>query len=417
MDLLKSTVVTLLIVFSADSLAYKILEPSIHETITRASKACFDHAKTQDAAPAECSKYIINNKKGFLDTKSNKDVDVTWMHDSSIALFDIKERFKRIKGYTATYPHLEEAVRWPDDPTQELGAGFVKFGAKLLIPDVCESYRNKITGNIDLNAGLICTSHYGDLQFMHAQASSLDEPAIDTYRNIINWAEFLYSVASGEMTNDDLDEEYCKYFDKDTAFNNAMLPNKTVKACGSSDNEKWTVATLFNLTCSSPVPSKYQCKEWVGAASFDKARITATGALLHLIQDSYSQSHVKRGDCEIRKDKNDKDYVIAKVECELPEYFTTYKGQHNHDDADQAPMFSKSCDDESAMNPVLAGAITLWYIDRRESFDEFRDKVLYKVFGSPEHIKNNGMDAELGHCFVEELNKKPREDTAFEYDS
>jgi|GEM_PF-3348311 len=381
--------------------AYRIITPDIHESMTRASKSCFDDAKNKKIAPSKCD----------TDIDKNIDVNVSWMHDSSLKMLDLKGRYLRIRGITATYPDLEDAVRWPDDPTHELSLGAPKFSAKLLFK-ACNSYK-KDDGSMNIDAGLICSSHFGDLQFLHAQASRVGEAAIDTHTKIIDWAEFLYNVAANKMNDAALDQDYCEYFVKDTLFHKAMMPNESIKACikVAGNKEKWKVASLFNITCSSPLPSAMKCSEWSGPSLYDKARIQATGAILHLIQDSYSQGHIKRGKCEINKNKT---AVIAKVECMRIEQFTTYEGQYNHGDTDLNPIFKSSCKKDNTMNPVLAGALSLWYINQGSEYKNFRDEVLYKVFGTPEDIKENAVESGLGACFEEELDKNPYVDTDYD---
>jgi len=376
----------LTILFSANVFAYKIIVPDIHESMTRSSKACFDKAMTTKTEPKDC----------LVDLNIDN-IEVWWMEDSSLAFYDVLGWIKRGLNYTADLPDLEDAVRWPDDPTKEISAGILKIGSKLLT-DTCESYRDAATGIIDLNAGLICVSHYGELQFLHAQASSVGEPASDTHNKIISWASFLYLVASRKLSNEDLNEDYCTYFSEDSLFNRAMLPSNLSTPC-TSNKGKWKVSSLFNITCSSPKPSAWGCNEWVGDASYDKARIMATGALLHLVQDSFSQSHAERGACEIEDNK-----VVAKVECKPVSRFTTYKGQENHADADFMPQFKSSCaESEMIDDPILAGAKILWYIENAESLDDFKTNVIYKVFGTPEYVVTHGEPAGLGQCFVNKL--------------
>lgn len=389
MKVAKNIIFVMITFYASSVYAYKIIKPAVHESMTRASIACFHQAFLQNKMPTTCA----------LQLDGNEDVNVSWMHDSSLSFYDMHGWIKRALNYTADYPDLEEAVRWPDDPTQELSlqGGFYKFGNKLLF-DVCEKYRNPATKHLDINAGLICASHFGDLEFLHAQASDLNESAIVTHKKIIAWASLLYEIASGKLSDEDLNQSYQSYFSNNTDFDKAMLPSKHSIPI-TSKNGIWRLKTLFNLTCSGPKPSSWGCHEWTGLASYDKARIIATGALLHLIQDSYSQSHTKRGTCKINEKK-----VIAKIECLPIEYFTTYKGQKNHDDADQMPSFKESCTTSKTIdNPILAGAKTLWFINENDkkkgSLENFKTHVLYRVFSTPEYIKKHGKRAELGECF------------------
>lgn len=56
------------------------------------------------------------------------DVRSWWIKDSDLAWYDLWGWTLRGLDYTADYPTLEDAVKWPDDPTKEISAGFLSLG-------------------------------------------------------------------------------------------------------------------------------------------------------------------------------------------------------------------------------------------------------------------------------------------------
>ncbi|HTF97509.1 MAG TPA: hypothetical protein VL995_15320 [Cellvibrio sp.] len=383
MEKISKSILALFFIASAlYSSAYTISpKADIHEALTRTSKSCFDRALEAKLKPTVCPNELT----------VNDDIDMTWMHDSSISLVDIGGWYKRMMGYSAKYPNLAEAVRWPDDPTRQIGvSGIVKFSINML--KNCDQYLgDNPNGRNDINDGLLCNSHNGDMQFLHSQASEVGEPSIDTYKKITGWATFLYMVASGHLTNEDLDQEYCSYFSGDDLLSKALLPNERSIPCEDSKDPKWKLTTLFTFKCPHPLSSN-GCYEEVGPSRFDKARINATGALLHLIQDSYSQSHSERGSCEVNDGK-----VTAKIECLPITRFTTYRGQIKHGDADRTPLFGQECD-STGIGPTLAGAIMLWNINQKRPLHEFQVD-LERIFGTEAYITKHTFASSLGQCF------------------
>lgn len=117
---------------------------------------------------------------------------------------------------------------------------------------------------------LIARSHYGDLQFFHAMASSDDESREETKRKMMMWARFNVMVGTGQISpTDDLSsvdiEGFSEFFEEGQAG--------------------FTVADLFGGG------------EGNGAELDDEiVRQRATGALLHMIQDSHAHGHTQRND-------------------------------------------------------------------------------------------------------------------------
>lgn len=166
------------------------------------------------------------------------------------------------------YDSLVRGVWWNDDPNQYLFAG---WQAKWLIwmedADRIAKYGVNLRGRkaaIDRNYVMTYRSHYGDLQFLHAMASGEGEPADVTRGNVLDWAEFAYAVATGR-----LDPE-SKLEAVDLPFVRRYFDHRP----------GWSIAYLF--------APKYRLKRE------EHYRDMALGALLHTVQDSYSDPHAAR---------------------------------------------------------------------------------------------------------------------------
>ena len=109
---------------------------------------------------------------------------------------------------------------------------------------------------------LLRRSHYGDMQFLHAMASPGEAPA-RTRERVLHWAAFSYQVANGSIAVD------APLGSLDPAWHNNILR-------GLGDR---TVHQLF---------------ETRSVASAETIRRLALGALLHMVQDSFSASHTGR---------------------------------------------------------------------------------------------------------------------------
>lgn len=118
-------------------------------------------------------------------------------------------------------------------------------------------------GDQYVRGNLMTRSHFGDLQFLHAMASTAGVPAEQTRDEVIDWLEFAWKVASGKTDP----EAKMKDFDLPTF--------KSRFGCS-----EWTVADIFILGRNDKLRPMLD-------------RI-ALGAFLHVIQDSFSYAHVER---------------------------------------------------------------------------------------------------------------------------
>jgi hypothetical protein len=323
-------------------------------------------------------------------------------HDRSLpekCVLDILSRKEVPRVYS-----LEGAVRWPDDPTRQLNHWWsnLKFGLSFLRTDfairACPRLARQSADTVaSIENGLLCNSHFGTMQFMHAQATRPNEPARVTYEKIMGWAEFTYAIASHAVSDGELDQLYCSIFTDGSEFHRAMLPSPEALPCRAQRYEAWSLTTLFTFRCSNPFWSG-TCQANRRADRFQETRVTATGALLHLIQDSYSQSHCERGECGWTENGK----VEARIECTPIRAFTTYRLQSRgrHTEADAVPHFAESCDraDRTIIDPITAGAQILWHIENRSPWNTVRP-VLESVFGTPEMIESAG-PSHAGECFT-----------------
>jgi hypothetical protein len=228
-----------------------------------------------------------------------------------------------------------DAVRWPDDPTRQISATGLGKIAVNLGAERCKKH----VGPGKPFGGLMCNSHYGALQFLHAMRPVAGEAG------------------------------YCAYFRSQSpalaeAFAPPGFPYCDDRTEDGKSYKAWRVHTLFTLECRNPFTST-KCSELTGDAAADLARKRAAGALLHLIQDSFSQSHTARGGAFPAGPYS------ARVVC-LPvrEYYDYAQNSGVHSAADKAPTFDLAgCADGPVADPITASAQMLWLIEQRANPD------------------------------------------------
>lgn len=345
-------VVAAIVVGTPVAHSYKIAPlKNVHETMTLMASDCLQRAPLE-MRPSIClqSPAAVMNNAAFNDTS----LDL-----SSIGL-----------GVTSR-KELEKAVKWPDDPTIELaGLTIIRFGLTM--------YRECRTRNGQLKESLLCRSHYGDLQFLHAMASSPEEPTTETQRKMLAWAEFLYDVAVGE----DLQQNFCQYWDSQRALEGkAEIAQVLAPTAGfpcTKSGPPWTVATLFSLRCKNPILDRVTCTE---SFNLRRARLNALGALLHMVQDSFAQGHASRGSCAINEETKQ---VTSKIECLPINQFYSYSAQDakKHAAADEPPQVGRSCTTISTAidEPILASANVLWLIQQKKGKQALTDYLKQRVF-------------------------------------
>ena len=323
----------------------------LHEMFTTVARECLDAADGK--APSDCSS----------------------------RLQDVFSRIQqRQPGASVSEAY---AARWPDDPTRILdkAPSKIRFGLKFL--GECQGSLKR--GPAIDNVGLLCSSHFGRLQFMHAQMLSIDAGGPSDPRAVVlAWAEFAFNAATdhGFRAGD-----YCKSI-KET-------PNPGLKQALTFASEKWChdrrgypawrVATLFALHCKNPLQEN-RCWEKTREVGDEEARLAARGAVLHLIQDSFSQAHVARmapGESVPLA----RGPFVARIMCRRPAAWYDYNIQNltipddeghvvedAHGVADHPPPGGTIAVDPECYNldraiddPVTASAMAMWFMDRFEA--------------------------------------------------
>jgi hypothetical protein len=170
-------------------------------------------------------------------------------------------------------------ARWNDNPPFELESSKNPecVGKTLRLPNFSKCWyvlfkdaegRAKAGEIFDTNSGaaFLYRVHFGDLQFLHAMGARDGERAGDTLTRMNTWAEFTYRVALGEIA-------------KETEL-------RKVGISGMDElfrNRGWTVQQMF--TRGDPT---YRSDKGIKELAF--------GSLLHMLADSFVNSHADRDD-------------------------------------------------------------------------------------------------------------------------
>ena len=169
-------------------------------------------------------------------------------------------------------------VRWNDNPPFELTQTSMKecAGRTIALPNFSECWglifkdgkkRAQQGEVLDLKSGsvIMLRSHFGDLQFLHAMASTAQEKAGQTRDKLLMWAEFTWRAALGE-------------------YPGGMKIGETgVPALQDYFRSGETLQTLF--TRGNPTHRKN-----IGSVAF--------GSLLHMLHDSFTRSHTDRAESD-----------------------------------------------------------------------------------------------------------------------
>jgi hypothetical protein len=326
----------------------------LHESFTAAARRCLDPT---GARPIDCSRFVEEASRAS------------------------------VKRQAPPANTEEYGSRWPDDPTRMLDRTLSQIRIGLQLHTDCQ---RALRGDRSIDVvGLLCSGHYGRLQFIHAQAREEDGgDAALTRRNILDWADFAYRAAT--------DREF-----RSTPFCNALPPRSSdgrglrealtfsdqawctarrVRVLGVTVRryEPWTVRTLFALQCSNPL-SERRCSERIDEYGDESARIAAIGALLHLVQDSYSQSHVARVP-EGERTPGPRGPFLPGVVCRAPAAYYDYEIQNNgqandngqivddpHGAADLPPRLHESCGNPlRQVDDIVTASAAVLYFTRRD---------------------------------------------------
>ena len=397
-----------LITYPLFTIAYKIHLPGIHESFTTNALECLD--SYNGSTPTDC----ITKIKACIDTNPT---------DKS----HLKKCYTQAKATNIddfyTNDELTYAVSWPDDPTREFSpSSIAKWGSKMQF--TCQSIFENKKKLLIHEDGLLCSTHFGPMQFWHSQASSPNESASDTYEHIRDWIIFNYKVAIEEIKHD---ADYCDYFDEDkSTIANILKPEgysfcEPRKYLGIFPTEKYwgwlgvapypayDIATLYGLTCSDPFQSKTCEEEQINnlKARLHKTKLTAIGAILHVVHDSYAKGHViRQSGCGSNVDD---DNAISRIDCSAASMYTTYGyldvnskfvPQNDHSISDKWPDIDNNCSiiagkQNDFYDPITASARILWHIKNSSDINIFL-KDIDRI------INNPGTDilSGLGQCYI-----------------
>ena len=326
----------------------------IHETITDLALECVQRSA---ARPADCS-------------------------DLHPKIKDKAAANRREDTQTQSY-----AARWPDDPQRVLDqtSTQIRFGLPLL--EGCKTaFEN---GEAINRVGLLCASHFGRLQFMHAMTAADGPKDLDDQRKLVlAWADFAFRAATdrafGEQpycdTISNLDNENLK---RSLTFDNVDAENSFCKTRQHpvfiwKEYAPWKVSTLFSFSCEEPI-NLNTC----GVVSDDLARKAAAGAVLHLIQDSYSQSHAsRRPDGVILPPTGP---FLSEVVCEPVRAFYVYQDQiakvDAHKPADLTPDLHANCAPaRRKVDDVITASANAIYFMNNSDLEGFRNYLAERVF-------------------------------------
>lgn len=270
---------------------------------------------------------------------------------------------------------IVRGVRWNDDPLMMLSSEMVNFGV-----NYAHSCHDDIKYKINQKWDYLYRTHCGDMQYLHAMASSKEEKPHETLHKIFMWLEFTYKVSSGAiptnrrlrsvhllMTEDNSELFYDEIVNNGGKYKCEYDKSGAVKSCAE-------VETIFSFECKRVIDwpfiwkTKPRCNN-VGDIDEVTIRNIALGSALHLLQDSMSDSHVAR-------------------ERQLSEYCSPENRDmgvikyHNYNDQ-KSSLHSKAdkiiCKQSTGdINIVDIGAkIINWsLLDRQEGIDRWESKVV-----------------------------------------
>ena len=307
----------------------------IHEAMTVSSFLCSnDQTKDETNSILSCDEKYRDLKKIWEEYKSGKALD---NENSKIA------------------NTLIQGTRWPDDPLRNLSKlkstpkwGQVFASCKKLIFPYAGSCSNRL-----------CQSHFGNLQTWHAMKPSRPwcdgqsdfgcnkkTDDVSVLGEIVEWADFLSGVVTADIPLDKPLNDYGgEWFDS---------------KCDKVYPISMQVRDLFRTDCSSKSNAVQITFCNVLEINDEDIRSLALGALLHLVQDSYSRSHVYR-------DGVDSTCPTAMVSCGKPVSFYDYAHQNSaaHKKSDQWPDWSKNCASEKeSVDPISAGATIIYLANK-----------------------------------------------------
>lgn len=252
-------------------------------------------------------------------------------------------------------PFVLAGVRWNDDPPFRLEEGearntsckiteTIRFTTQpicwaRLFRDAEKKATEGKSPNAESRTSLLARSHFGDLQFLHAMASKDGEPAADTKKRIMMWAEFTWKVSRGDYGLDTkLKEVNIEGFDQ------------------FFGRTEWRVQDLFAL--GNPVLRR-------------RIKDVAFGSLLHMVEDSFAKGHVERaGFGETCPGMTDR--VAPGGIKEFHSYINQDSGKHGNYDSRNAFVEHWTADRPTV---IEVGQVLLDHQERRSTWEEVKPYV------------------------------------------
>lgn len=174
-------------------------------------------------------------------------------------------------------------VRWNDDPLHMFRRHSVTASA--LFTHSCQK---KTSVKINVEWDLFYRSHCGDMQFLHAMASKKHETAQETYQKLEAWLEYTYKTSTGAIPTD------LRF--RSVHFRMTLEAANTFKVMMINSNggrSHWRADGMFSFDCTRAwLGGKIRC-DYINFSKWEIRNI-ALGSLLHVLQDSYSESHTQR---------------------------------------------------------------------------------------------------------------------------
>ena len=214
---------------------------------------------------------------------------------------------------------LVRGVWWSDDPNQDL---YQARQAEWLADLTGAGLRAKRHVTMDGRYKMVYRSHYGDMQFLHSMASADGESGSVTRDHIHMWGEFLYTVATGKLQRE------------------SHFRDVTVVGLGEYfvRQRDWELRKILQ--------PRFFLRD--NPHDFEDH---ALGALLHMVEDSYSAAHVER------------DYTATQA-CPVGRVvsFHSYTNQNSgkHGRADTMAAFENTKYPTGA-GPVEVSAQIIWF--------------------------------------------------------
>lgn len=239
------------------------------------------------------SKFDARSRTYEGDTRS-KVLELHPIHEKltlkAIAAAQIEEDYKT----DAFLEGIVAGIRWNDDPLNMVRHRPQDWYASYT--DSCDDPEE-----IDPDWDLLYRTHCGDMQFLHAMASSKKETAGQTKERILMWLEFTFKVASGQIDKDWSFRSMGNYLETRSAtlFKEILMNNGKTR-------DMWQPEWIFTLNCDRRFSfmamisrwrlTELSCSDNNNKSTEQLIQNIALGSLIHVLQDSFSGSHVLRID-------------------------------------------------------------------------------------------------------------------------